>query len=67
MANRPLPDLDTKNPGSLAGESGVPIGSAGEHEQGEPYSIPPSLSSVPGPVFRALLIGGRFICLEAAR
>jgi len=44
MANRPPPDLDTKNPGSLAGESGVPIGSARRHERVKIYSIPAVLS-----------------------
>jgi hypothetical protein len=44
MANRPTPDLELKNPGSLAGRTGIEHGSAGEHEQGKPYSIPAVLS-----------------------
>ena len=44
MANRPPADLDTKNPGSLAGESGAPIGSARRLEQVKLYSIPAVLS-----------------------
>jgi hypothetical protein len=44
MANRPPPDLDTKNPGRLAGRTGVDQGSAGEHEQEKFYSIPVMLS-----------------------
>jgi hypothetical protein len=44
MANRPPSDLDTKNPGSLAGHTGIKQGSAGELEQAKSYSIPAVLS-----------------------
>jgi hypothetical protein len=38
------PNPVTKNPGGLAGRTGVNQGSAGEHEQAKSYSIPAVLS-----------------------
>ena len=39
MANRPPPDGEPKNPGSLAGDTGAPNGSASRQDQHRPYTI----------------------------
>ena len=44
MANHAPPDPATKNPGGLAGHTGVKEGSASRAEQGKPYSITVVLS-----------------------
>lgn len=62
MANRLRTDSGTKNPGSLAGDTGAPKGSARRLEQKKSYSIPAPLSSAPA--FRAVMVAGRFVCLE---
>jgi len=44
MANRPPPKTATKNPGGLAGHTGVRDDLAGQQERTKAYSIPAVLS-----------------------